>query len=131
MDFTLHGISKSKIPAVAFGSGTTYFHRSQDVTQGIIKVTDDISYPIKKHEKTPFLQAFEAGYRHIDTAIFYNTEDGVGQALKTLLGAGYKRGDIYVTTKVFPNSYTYQKVRSWPENLHSPHFCRRRFQVQL
>ena len=40
MDFTLHGISKSKIPAVAFGSGTTYFHRSQDVTQGIIKVTD-------------------------------------------------------------------------------------------
>ena len=41
----------------------------------------------------------------------YNTEDGVGQALKTLLESGHKREDIYVTTKVWPESYTYQKVR--------------------
>ena len=59
----------------------------------------------------PFLQAFKVGYRHIDTAIKYNTEDGVGQALKTLLESGHKREDIYVTTKVWPESYTYQKVR--------------------
>ena len=111
MDFTLHGISKSKIPAVAFGSGTTYFHRSQDVTQGIIKVTDTHVLKTLYGKNSPFLQAFKVGYRHIDTAIMYNTEDGVGQALKTLLESGHKREDIYVTTKVWPESYTYQKVR--------------------
>ena len=41
----------------------------------------------------------------------YGTEDGVGQALKVLFEEkGYKRGDLYVTTKVNSDQYTYEKV---------------------
>jgi diketogulonate reductase-like aldo/keto reductase len=63
-NFTLH--TGRKIPAIAFGTGTSYFNRSDDVIEGIIK-------------------AFEAGFRYIDTAIAYGTEEGVGKAVKKLI----------------------------------------------
>ena len=43
------------------------------------------------------VQAFEAGYRHIDTAQMYGNEAGVGEAIKT---SGLARDDLYVTTKL-------------------------------
>jgi diketogulonate reductase-like aldo/keto reductase len=63
-NFTLH--TGRKIPAIAFGTGTSYFNRSDDVIEGIIK-------------------AFDAGFRYIDTAIAYGTEEGVGKAVKKLI----------------------------------------------
>lgn len=42
--------------------------------------------------------AFAAGYRHIDTASFYENEEGVGEAIRT---SGIDRNDIFVTTKVW------------------------------
>lgn len=42
--------------------------------------------------------AFEAGYRHIDTAAMYENELSVGRAIAT---GGVKRDDIWVTTKVW------------------------------
>ena len=42
-------------------------------------------------------QAFEAGYRHIDTAQMYGNEEGVGAAIKD---SGLARDEIYVTTKL-------------------------------
>jgi 2,5-diketo-D-gluconate reductase A len=42
-------------------------------------------------------QAFEAGYRHIDTAQMYGNEAGVGEAIRT---SGLDRDDLYVTTKL-------------------------------
>jgi diketogulonate reductase-like aldo/keto reductase len=89
MDFTLH--SGRKMPGIAFGTGTSYFERNQDVTEGILK-------------------AFHRGFRHIDTAIMYDTENGVGEAVKRLILNGNKRQDIYVTTKVNSDQYTYEKV---------------------
>lgn len=47
--------------------------------------------------------AFDAGYRHIDTAILYDNHKMIGGALKTIFSEGkYKREEIYITTKVFP-----------------------------
>lgn len=42
-------------------------------------------------------EAFELGYRHIDTAQMYGNEAGVGAALAA---AGLPREDVYVTTKL-------------------------------
>ncbi|MBB6628351.1 aldo/keto reductase [Nocardioides sp. KIGAM211] len=42
-------------------------------------------------------KAFEAGYRHIDTAQMYGNEQGVGDAIAA---AGIARDELYVTTKL-------------------------------
>jgi 2,5-diketo-D-gluconate reductase A len=42
-------------------------------------------------------EAFEIGYRHVDTAQMYANETGVGAAIKS---AGIAREDLYVTTKL-------------------------------
>ncbi len=47
--------------------------------------------------KATVLQAFEAGYRHIDTAQMYQNEQGVGEAI---VESGLARDEIYVTTKL-------------------------------
>jgi 2,5-diketo-D-gluconate reductase A len=41
--------------------------------------------------------AVEAGYRHIDTAVKYGNEEGVGNGI---LASGVERGEIFVTTKL-------------------------------
>jgi 2,5-diketo-D-gluconate reductase A len=43
------------------------------------------------------LNAFEVGYRHIDTAQMYENEAGVGEAIAA---SGIPREDLYVTTKL-------------------------------
>lgn len=43
------------------------------------------------------LAAFEAGYRHIDTAQMYGNESGVGAAVRT---SGLGRDDVYITSKL-------------------------------
>lgn len=48
------------------------------------------------------LEAFCIGYRHIDTAHAYQNERGVGQAVKE---SGIARGDIWITTKLWPHEY--------------------------
>lgn len=55
--------------------------------------------------KDQVLTAIRAGYRHIDTAWYYGTEPYIGQALKELFDEGYKREDLFITTKVWPSFY--------------------------
>lgn len=43
------------------------------------------------------LTALQAGYRHIDTAQYYQNEAEVGDAIRQ---SGLARGDVFVTTKV-------------------------------
>jgi 2,5-diketo-D-gluconate reductase A len=57
---------------------------------GVFKV------PPEKTQET-VEQAFEVGYRHIDTAQMYGNESGVGAALKA---SGLARDDVWVTTKL-------------------------------
>jgi aryl-alcohol dehydrogenase-like predicted oxidoreductase len=51
--------------------------------------------------------ALEAGYRHIDTAEWYENEASVGDGLRDFLaspaGQGVSRGDIFVTSKLMHN----------------------------
>jgi 2,5-diketo-D-gluconate reductase B len=42
-------------------------------------------------------KAIEIGYRHLDTAQSYNSEDSVGKAVRA---SGLPRGDFFITTKV-------------------------------
>lgn len=67
---------------------------------GVYRMTDD--------EQTidVLLNAFELGYRHIDTAAFYENEQAVGTAIKK---SGLKRSEIFVTTKMW---YTHQKTNT-------------------
>lgn len=46
-------------------------------------------------------EAFEAGYRHIDTAHIYGNEEGVGAAIAN---SGLKREELWITTKLW-NEY--------------------------
>jgi 2,5-diketo-D-gluconate reductase A len=45
--------------------------------------------------------AFEAGYRHVDTAAAYRNEPGVGAAIKNAASSGLAREDVYITTKLW------------------------------
>lgn len=49
-------------------------------------------------------EAIAAGYTHIDTANAYFNEVAVGQAIKA---SGARREDLFVTSKLFPQSYPY------------------------
>ena len=59
-------------------------------------------FQIKGDEETEkaCLEAFKLGYRHIDTAHFYNNEKGVGSAIKK---SGLKREEIFITSKLWQN----------------------------
>jgi 2,5-diketo-D-gluconate reductase A len=51
------------------------------------------------------LQALRAGYRHVDTAEAYGNEAGVGSAIrKATEELGLSRGDVFVTTKLWPGN---------------------------
>jgi 2,5-diketo-D-gluconate reductase A len=46
---------------------------------------------------TAVVHALEAGYRHIDTAVKYGNEEGVGKGLRA---SGVDRNEVFVTTKL-------------------------------
>lgn len=48
--------------------------------------------------KSAIQWALETGYRHIDTAAFYQNEEGVGAAIRE---SGFPQEEIFVTTKVW------------------------------
>lgn len=54
------------------------------------------------------LEAFSAGYRLIDTANAYMNERAVGRAMKK---SGLKREDIFLTTKIMPQDFGYEKTK--------------------
>ena len=55
------------------------------------------------------LNAFEAGYRLIDTANAYMNERAVGRAIKK---SGLSREDIFLTTKIMPQDFGYAKTKT-------------------
>lgn len=52
--------------------------------------------------------AFEAGYRHIDTAKLYDNEEGVGRAVRN---SGLERSSVFVTTKVWNDDHGRERTR--------------------
>lgn len=49
-------------------------------------------------------EAIATGFRHIDTAQFYDNEDAVGQAI---IDSGVARKDIFLTTKIRPDRFAH------------------------
>jgi diketogulonate reductase-like aldo/keto reductase len=52
--------------------------------------------------------AFEAGYRHVDTAKLYGNEREVGEAVRA---SGIPRAEIFVTTKLWNSDHGYDATR--------------------
>ncbi|GAA1496589.1 aldo/keto reductase [Paeniglutamicibacter kerguelensis] len=70
------------------------FHDGNTIPQlgyGVWKVEDTVATDVVQ-------QAFDAGYRHIDTAKIYGNEEGVGRALAA---TDVPREDMFITTKVW------------------------------
>ena len=53
--------------------------------------------------------ALEAGYRLIDTAAIYRNERAVGRGIRS---SGVPREEIFLTTKLWPSDYPYEKARA-------------------
>jgi len=56
--------------------------------------------------------ALSLGYRHIDTAEFYNNHEGIAQGIQD---SGLKRKDIFITDKVSPGGNYSTKEKSFNE----------------
>ena len=68
---------------------------------GTYKLTDpDIAY-------RSVLDALNAGYTHIDAAAIYGNEESVGKAIND---SGIARNEIFLTTKLWNDSHTYDKA---------------------
>eukprot|EP00026_Physarum_polycephalum_P008581 Phypoly_transcript_08669.p1 GENE.Phypoly_transcript_08669~~Phypoly_transcript_08669.p1 ORF type:complete len:279 (-),score=49.32 Phypoly_transcript_08669:198-1034(-) len=55
------------------------------------------------------LAALKLGYRHIDTAKYYQNEKEVGQAIRD---SGLPRNEIFVTTKLWPDDHGYENAKA-------------------
>jgi 2,5-diketo-D-gluconate reductase B len=52
-------------------------------------------------------RALAMGYRHVDTAQMYGNEGEVGRGIEA---AGVERGEIFLTTKVWPSDFAHDRV---------------------
>jgi len=52
-------------------------------------------------------RALSMGYRHVDTAQMYSNEAEVGRGIED---AGVDRGEIFLTTKVWPSDFAHDRV---------------------
>lgn len=67
---------------------------------GVWQVEDDVAEKVVR-------QAFDAGYRHIDTAKIYGNEAGVGRAIAS---SGLKAEEIFITTKLWNADQGYEST---------------------
>lgn len=78
------------MPAVGFGT----LIPNRDAAKGAIKV------------------ALEVGFRHLDCAELYRTEDVTGEAMKEAFEAGtLTREELFVTTKLWNNNHRTERVK--------------------
>ncbi|WP_102027896.1 aldo/keto reductase [Salirhabdus sp. Marseille-P4669] len=76
---------------------------------GVYKV--EKGFEVEQTVKT----ALNLGYRSIDTASFYENEEGVGKALSE---SGIKREDLFITTKVWNSQQGYDNtIKAFNESL--------------
>lgn len=79
--------STTESPILTFNDGRTI----PQLGYGVWQVEDQLAEVVVG-------QAFEAGYRHIDTAAIYGNESGVGRAIAA---SGLERDDLFITTKLW------------------------------
>ncbi|RZU60548.1 aldo/keto reductase [Zhihengliuella halotolerans] len=67
---------------------------------GVWQVEDDVAEKV-------VAAAFKAGYRHIDTAMIYGNEAGVGRAIAA---SGLPREELFITTKLWNGDQGYEET---------------------
>ena len=83
-------------PELTFNDGNTI----PQLGYGVWQVEDDVAEKV-------VVQAFEAGFRHIDTAKIYGNEEGVGRAIER---SGLTPEDIFITTKLWNADQGYEST---------------------
>ena len=83
-------------PTLTFNDGNTI----PQLGYGVWQVEDDVAEKVVR-------QAFEAGFRHIDTAKIYGNEAGVGRAIER---SGLTPEDIFITTKLWNADQGYEST---------------------
>jgi 2,5-diketo-D-gluconate reductase A len=88
-------LTHTPIPQITLNDGATI----PQLGYGTLAVQPDRESTEHNAELTAAIvsQALEAGYRHIDTAQAYGTEQGVGRAIAA---SGIPREEIYITSKL-------------------------------
>ncbi|RUA27289.1 MAG: aldo/keto reductase [Actinobacteria bacterium] len=77
-------------------------NRIPQVGYGVFKVPADDT-------RRAVLEAFELGYRHIDTAAIYGNEEGVGAAIAE---SGIPRDELFITTKLWNDRHDGDEPRA-------------------
>lgn len=91
-------------PNLTFNDGNTI----PQLGYGVWQVEDNVAEKVVR-------QAFEAGYRHIDTAKIYGNEAGVGRAIAS---SGLSREEIFITTKLWNADQGYEStLKAFEESL--------------
>lgn len=91
-------------PVLTFNDGNTI----PQLGYGVWQVEDDVAEKV-------VAQAFEAGFRHIDTAKIYGNEAGVGRAIER---SGLTPEDIFITTKLWNADQGYEStLRAFEESM--------------
>jgi 2,5-diketo-D-gluconate reductase A len=94
----------TSIPAVSLNDG----NRIPQLGFGVYKIPD-------AETADAVVSALDAGYRHIDTASFYENERGVGEGIRR---SGLDRDDVFITTKVWWDQNGYDStLRSFDASL--------------
>ncbi len=85
--------------------------------KGTVKLANGVQMPylglgvFKSREGSEVINAvkwaLEAGYRHIDTAAFYDNEEGVSEGIRQ---SSLKREEIFITSKVWNSDQGYEKT---------------------
>ena len=83
-------------PVLTFNDGNTI----PQLGYGVWQVEDEVAEKVVG-------QAFEVGYRHIDTAKIYGNEAGVGRAIAA---TSVPREDMFITTKVWNADQGYEET---------------------
>ena len=68
--------------------------------------------PDASETRTATKTALEVGFRHLDCAERYRNEEQVGEAIReSMLGGSFKRGDLFVTTKLWNSNHRPERVK--------------------
>jgi len=57
-------------------------------------------------------EAIKKGYRHIDTAMVYENEEAIGEALSNITDKSVTRSELFVTSKLWGTDHAPEKVRA-------------------
>ncbi|WP_112248573.1 aldo/keto reductase [Kribbella monticola] len=94
----------STVPTITLDNGVEI----PQLGLGVWQIEDDVVTGVVE-------SAFEAGYRHVDTAAIYGNEKGVGRAIAA---AGLPREELFITTKVWNSEQGFDStLKAFDESL--------------